>query len=132
MCTVFAFITLKRYTKSEEGYDFMTRISLGKKGFTLVEIMIVVGVISVLLYMAIPAFIRMRTRANTRICIANLKRVSLAKEMWAVANIGDMPQWADLVPDYIKSRPRCSVGGEYVIGDMNTDPTCTIEDHRIM
>lgn len=104
---------------------------LGKKGFTLVEIMIVVGVIAVLLSMAIPAFVNMRTRANTRICIAQLKRVSLAKEMWAVANTGDTPIWTDLVTDYIKSRPECPVGGEYVIGDINTAPTCSIEGHRI-
>jgi prepilin-type N-terminal cleavage/methylation domain-containing protein len=104
---------------------------LGKKGFTLVEIMIVVGVIAVLLSMAIPAFVEMRTRANARICIANLKRISLAKEMWAVANTGNDPLWSDLVPDHIKSRPECPVGGEIIIGDMDTAPTCSIPGHRI-
>jgi len=109
----------------------MVRRGFGKKGFTLVEIMIVAGVLSILIFMAIPALVRMRSRVNVKVCVANLKRVSLAKEMWAVTNVDDLPQWADLVPDYIKARPECPIKGDYGINDMATNPTCSVAGHAI-
>ena len=57
-----------------------------KRGFTLIEIMLVVGVIGMLCTMAIPAFVKARTNSQESVCISNLRQVHSAKEQWAMIN----------------------------------------------
>lgn len=104
----------------------------GEKGFTLIEIMIVVLIIGILLAIAVPNFIKARETSRAKSCIANLKQIDAAKEQWAMDNkktTGDTPAWADLVgaDKYIKgNQPACPSGGTYTIGAVGTDPTCSI------
>ena len=51
-----------------------------RKGFTLVEIMIVVGIIAVLAAVALPNFIKYGKRSQMTVCIANLKVIQTAYE----------------------------------------------------
>ncbi|MEQ1823917.1 MAG: prepilin-type N-terminal cleavage/methylation domain-containing protein [Fimbriimonadaceae bacterium] len=99
------------------------------KGFTLVEIMIVVLIIGILLAIAVPNFIKARENSRTRTCIANLRQFEAAKEQWAMENkkgSTDVPTSGDLSPDYIKSIPAtCPSGGTYTIGAVNANPTCS-------
>src|SRR5260370_42290635 len=57
-----------------------------RKGFTLVEIMIVVLIIGILLAIAVPNFIKARETSRTKSCIANLKQIDAATEQWAMDN----------------------------------------------
>ena len=107
------------------------RKMLGKKGFTLVEIMIVVAIIGLLAAIAIPNFVRARTKAQTNACIANLKQVDGAKTLWNLDGNTGTPGWSDLVTAYIKKQPSCPAGGTYTIGDLDTDPSCTVDDHTL-
>lgn len=55
-----------------------------KKGFTLVEIMIVVAIIGLLAAIAIPSFMRARTTAQKNACINNLRQIEAAKDQYAL------------------------------------------------
>jgi prepilin-type N-terminal cleavage/methylation domain-containing protein len=105
----------------------------GKKGFTLVEIMIVVAIIGLLAAIAIPSFIKARESSQTNACINNLRQIDAAKEQWALANkkvTGDAVIDAD-VNAYIKgaATPVCPADGTYTYGLVGANPTCSIATH---
>jgi len=62
-----------------------------RKGFTLVEIMIVVAIIALLAAIAIPNLLRARVTANEAAAQATLRAISTAFETYAVANNGTYP-----------------------------------------
>ncbi|HYG22351.1 MAG TPA: prepilin-type N-terminal cleavage/methylation domain-containing protein [Verrucomicrobiae bacterium] len=59
----------------------------GKGGFTLTEIMIVVGIVGLLAEIAIPHYLEARHSASARLCIGNLRQIDNAKQMWALEDL---------------------------------------------
>jgi prepilin-type N-terminal cleavage/methylation domain-containing protein len=99
------------------------------KGFTLIEIMIVVLIIGVLLAIAVPNFMNARETSRTKACVANLKQIDAAKEQWAMdnnANNGDAVVDAEVETFLKKGRPICPSGGTYTYNAVGTDPTCSV------
>ena len=113
----------------------MKMIRKSNKGFTLVEIMIVVAIIGILIAIAVPGFVKARTTSRLKACQENLTKIDGAKEQYAMENNKDTtvtPVWTDLVTGangYLKSQPTCPSGGTYAILAIGTAPTCTTTDH---
>ncbi|MFA5142826.1 MAG: type II secretion system protein [Candidatus Omnitrophota bacterium] len=109
-------------------------IKMREKGFTLVEIMIVVAIIGLLAAIAIPNFVRARQKAQQEACIANLRQIEGAEQVWAVDEgkaDTDTPTWANLVPNYIRTTPACKAGGAYTLSAVNGRPSCNITNHTL-
>lgn len=106
----------------------------GGRGFTLIEILIVVAIVGILVGLALPNFLKSRTNARRQTCIENLSQIESAKQIWGVENNkkdGDVPSEADLIGNgrYIKKLPLCPGGGSYSFNAIGTNATCTIEGH---
>ena len=101
-----------------------------RKGFTLVEIMIVVLIIGIQLAIAIPNFIKARESSRKQTCITALKQIDSAKEQCAQQNKWDtwhQCEKKDLYPTYLKEEPTCPSGGTYTVGKIGEPPTCSYE-----
>jgi prepilin-type N-terminal cleavage/methylation domain-containing protein len=105
-------------------------------GFTLVEIMIVVGIIGLLASIAIPNFVQARKQAQTTACIANLQQIDGAISQYALQNKKGNSDAVSLdeLKDYIKldakgNIPGCPAGGQYTVTTVDAHPTCSIANH---
>lgn len=112
------------------------------KGFTLVEIMIVVAIIAILAAIAIPNFVKYRNESQKNACISNQSSIKTAMENWAAEpkNAGKTPSANDIAPStgegYLKTLPVCpKTGAAYTLGkDESTGAmtaTCTEADHVV-
>ncbi|MBD3296899.1 MAG: prepilin-type N-terminal cleavage/methylation domain-containing protein [Candidatus Omnitrophica bacterium] len=103
-----------------------------KKGFTLVEIMVVVAIISLVVSIVMPNFLKARETASANVCISNLKHIDDAKSMWAMWEgraSTDVPNWSDLITDYLRKTPSCPTNGTYSLNAVDAPPACTESGH---
>lgn len=81
------------------------------KGFTLVELLVVMGIISVLMGMLLPALSRAMIAARKVQCMSNMRQVFNAIEMYANANKGWLfPMGPDEYNGYLKQNVPSTLG----------------------
>ena len=106
-------------------------INIGKRGFTVVEILIVVGIIGLIAGMAVPSFFKARASAQRACCINNLRQLEAAKQSWAMEKgkrDGVKPKIKDITPYLHDQRmPVCPSGGNYLLQRLGRDPYCSLQ-----
>ena len=108
-----------------------TNRAIRLRGFTLVEIMIVIAIIALLAAIAIPSLLRAVSKSQSAACINNLRQIDTAVQQYSVAagkHVGDVINFPDDLKPYIKltkegELPGCPAGGEYSLTTVGTVPS---------
>lgn len=85
-----------------------------QKGFTLIELMIVIAIIAILAAILIPNFLHARAESQTSACEGNEKQIATAMEEYAVDHNGTYPSGfgsAGLTTPYLNFTPTDPVNG---------------------
>ncbi len=102
-----------------------------KKGFTLLEIIIVVAVLGILIAIAGIYLFRARQMARANVCASNLREIQQVIQNWTIGEnmeTTDVPTTADLVPVYIKAWPACPTKNVPYVPCASEDvPKCPVE-----
>ncbi|KAF1086574.1 Type II secretion system protein G precursor [Sporotomaculum syntrophicum] len=85
-----------------------------RKGFTLVELMVVVVIIGILVAIAVPVYNNVTEKAEKNACAATVRTLNGASSMYN-ANEGSFPTDVDMLVNggYILETPECPANGTY-------------------
>lgn len=84
----------------------MSRRGCGRLGFTLVELLVVIGIIALLISVLLPALNKARQQADTLKCLANLRQIGQAFQLYANAFKDAFPVVRQDTPDTPETGPQ--------------------------
>jgi prepilin-type processing-associated H-X9-DG protein/prepilin-type N-terminal cleavage/methylation domain-containing protein len=84
------------------GVAFARRIRRGGHGFSLAELLIVIGILTVLVGLVLSAATALRARLGQVQCAANLRQWAAAARLYATANDGFLPRRGQGVEETVK------------------------------
>lgn len=81
-----------------------------RSGFTLIELMIVIGIIAILAAILVPNMVRSKNQGRLSACKQNVRSMASAIESYATDNQGRYPSALNrLRPNFISALPTCPV-----------------------
>lgn len=121
---------------------------MSKKGFTLVELMIVIVIMGILVAVAIPVYGAVTKNAEKKTCISNMRDMKSTASTWQMqGNNGDQFTFTGSTVLTTEATytalfeggdlPSCPSDGTYTVKITNNDPgytvdvTCTVEGHAL-
>ena len=69
----------------------MSTASPRRRGFTLVELLVVIGIIALLISVLLPALNKARAASRTTVCLSNLRQMGMAWQMYLQESKGRLP-----------------------------------------
>lgn len=70
----------------------MTFCAVNPRAFTLPELLVAIGIISLLIGVVVPVTVRVRSSSQQAVCTSNLRQWTLAVTMYASSNDGFLPR----------------------------------------